>query len=96
MVPDSQQAVAVSQKAANTPHNSPQVSPRRLKREKTLLESQSELLAEKVRRLQYAHNIETDVARKFQLEKQLEEAESELESVENRLDEIDALLGVES
>jgi hypothetical protein len=50
------------------------------------------LLAEKVRRLRDAWTIETDVTRKFQIEHQLKEAQSELDEVDNKIDAIDELL----
>jgi hypothetical protein len=67
-------------------------SSRRLKSEKDQLESQSELLAEKVRRLRDAVAIETDVTRKFQIEQQLKQAKEELSEVDDKIDEIDDLL----
>lgn len=70
----------------------PPVSLRRLKREKTLLESQWELLSEKVQRLSKELVIETDVTRKFQIEQQLKQAESDLVEIEDKLDDIDQKL----
>jgi hypothetical protein len=65
----------------------------RLKRERERVQVQYDLLAEKARRLGTALAIETDVTRKFQMEKQLEEVEGELKVVSGQLDEIDGVLG---
>jgi hypothetical protein len=86
------QAAPTSKSVSETADIPIAVSPRRLKREKQHLVSQSDLLAEKVRRLRDAWTIETDVTRKFQIEHQLKEAQSELDEVDNKIDAIDELL----
>ena len=53
------------------------------------LQKQHDLLNEKIERLRVAHAIETSAAIRFQLEKQIEQAESERSQVEQRLGSLD-------
>jgi len=53
------------------------------------LQSQLDLLSEKIKRLRKAHAIETDVANRFKLEAQIEEAEAERMAIERRLNELE-------
>jgi AAA-like domain/CHAT domain len=62
---------------------------RRLAREQAGLESQSNLLSEKLGRLRNAIAIETDAAIIFKLERQIEQAESEIKELELKLESIE-------
>jgi hypothetical protein len=61
---------------------------RRLKRQLEGLEKQEELLSEKIQYLQAAFLIETAPAHKFQMKKQLEEAEAELTGIQDKIDDL--------
>jgi hypothetical protein len=64
----------------------------RLQRKQNALQHQYDLLSEKIERLRAAHAIEAAAAPRFQLEKQIEQAESEFDAVEQQLDELEAQL----
>ena len=64
----------------------------RLQRKQNALQHQYDLLSEKIDRLRAAHAIEAAAAPRFQLEKQIEQAQSELDAVEQQLDELEAEL----
>ena len=50
------------------------------------LQKQYDVLSEKIHRLKMAHTLETDVAVTFKLEKEIEDAEAELSSIEQQLE----------
>ena len=64
----------------------------RLQRKQSALQHQYDLLSEKIERLRAAHAIEAAAASRFQLEKQIEQAQSELDAVDQQLDELEAEL----
>jgi len=64
----------------------------RLQRKQNALQHQYDLLSEKIERLRAAHAIEAAAATRFQLEKQIEQAQSELDAVDQQLDELEAEL----
>ncbi|MBD2361119.1 SUMF1/EgtB/PvdO family nonheme iron enzyme [Anabaena minutissima FACHB-250] len=82
-----------SQPTAQAPLN-PTISgkQRRLENKRNRLEQEWETRSEKVDAIRKALAIETDPSRKFQLEKQLQQEETELQHIENQLDEIERLL----
>ena len=62
---------------------------RRPKRKLDRLETQLDTLDEKIKRLRIEHARETDVARKLQLEQQINEAEAEGNEIEQQIEEIE-------
>jgi hypothetical protein len=58
----------------------------RLRRRRDGLQEQYDLLSEKIQRLRTAHAIEAGAAVRFQLEKQIEQAESERDGIEQQMD----------
>ncbi len=69
---------------------------RRLAQEQAGLESQSNLLSEKLGRLRNAIAIETDPSNKFKLEQQIEQAESEIKELDAKLESIEGKLNSNS
>lgn len=65
---------------------------RRLEEEHNSLQQQHDLARTKLDKLRLAYSIETDAARKFQLEKQIEESETELKQLNRQLEEIEQKL----
>jgi hypothetical protein len=61
----------------------------RLRRRRDELQEQYDLLSEKIQRLRTAHAIEAGAAVRFQLEKQIERAESERDVIEQQMDMLD-------
>ena len=61
----------------------------RLERKRDGLQQQHDLLSEKIQRLREAHAIEASAAIRFQLEKQIGQAESERETVERQIDTLE-------
>jgi len=62
----------------------------RLQRRRDELQTQYDLLSEKIQHLRAAHAIETSAAVHFQLEKQIEQAEAERDEIEQQMDALDA------
>jgi len=65
---------------------------RRLKQELDSLQQQYDLASTKLGKLRQAYSIETDTATKFQLEKQIQEIETELNRLVRQLEEIEQKL----
>ena len=65
---------------------------RRLEQDRDSLEQQYNLASTKLSRLSEANLIETDVAIKFKLEKQIQETETELKRLDQQLEEIEQKL----
>lgn len=65
---------------------------RRLEQEEDSLQQQYDLASTKLGKLRQAYSIETDTARKFQLEKQIQESETELKQLNRQLEEIEQKL----
>ncbi|NJR76450.1 MAG: toll/interleukin-1 receptor domain-containing protein [Scytonema sp. CRU_2_7] len=65
---------------------------RRLEEQHNSLQQQYDLVSTKLGKLRQAYLIETDTARKFQLEKQIQESETELHRLDQQLEEIEQKL----
>jgi len=65
---------------------------RRLEQEHNSLQQQYDSASTKLGKLRQAYSIETDTARKFQLEKQIQESETERERLAGQLEEIEQKL----
>ena len=61
----------------------------RLQRKRDELQKQYDLLSEKIVHLRAAHAIEASAAVRFQLEKQIEQAESDRQTIEQQIDALD-------
>jgi hypothetical protein len=61
----------------------------RLQRKRDALQGEYDLLSEKIRNLRTAHAIETGTAIRFQLEKQIEQAESERDAIERKIESLE-------
>jgi hypothetical protein len=64
----------------------------RLRRRRDELQEQYDLLSEKIQRLRTAHAIEAGAAVRFQLEKQIDQAESERDVIEQQINALDEKL----
>ncbi|MBD2562631.1 hypothetical protein IQ274_10380 [Nostoc sp. LEGE 12447] len=71
----------------------PERKRRRLEQERDSLQQQYELASEKLSRLRQALTVEVDPSTKLKLEKQREQAQTDLNQIDEQLEQIELLLG---